>query len=60
MKNGDITLLENVRFHAGEEKNNPELAKEFAQLADYSSMTHLGLHIVHMLRQRVLQSIFQR
>ena len=27
-------LLENVRFHAGEEKNDAELAKEFAELAD--------------------------
>ena len=34
MKNGEITLLENVRFHSGEEKNTPELAKEFAELAD--------------------------
>lgn len=34
MENGDITLLENVRFHPGEEKNAPELAKEFAELAD--------------------------
>ena len=34
MENGDIVLLENVRFHAGEEKNDPELAKEFAKLAD--------------------------
>ncbi|MBE1554868.1 phosphoglycerate kinase [Filibacter limicola] len=34
MENGDIVLLENVRFHAGEEKNDPELAKEFAALAD--------------------------
>lgn len=34
MNNGDITLLENVRFHAGEEKNDPELAKQFAELAD--------------------------
>lgn len=34
MENGDIVLLENVRFHAGEEQNNPELAKEFAGLAD--------------------------
>jgi phosphoglycerate kinase len=34
MENGDIILLENVRFHAGEEKNDPELAKEFAKLAD--------------------------
>lgn len=34
MKNGDIVLLENVRFHAGEEKNDPALAEQFAKLAD--------------------------
>lgn len=34
LKNGDVLLLENVRFHAGEEKNDPELAKAFAELAD--------------------------
>lgn len=34
MENGDILLLENVRFNEGEEKNDPALAKEFAQLAD--------------------------
>lgn len=34
MKNGDIVLLENVRFHAGEEKNDADLAKSFADLAD--------------------------
>ncbi|MGD8190622.1 phosphoglycerate kinase [Brevibacillus ginsengisoli] len=34
MNNGDVILLENVRFHAGEEKNDPELAKSFANLAD--------------------------
>ncbi|MFM1654936.1 phosphoglycerate kinase [Brevibacillus sp. B_LB10_24] len=34
MKDGDVILLENVRFHAGEEKNDPELAKAFASLAD--------------------------
>jgi phosphoglycerate kinase len=34
MKDGDVILLENVRFHPGEEKNDPELAKEFAKLAD--------------------------
>lgn len=34
MNNGDVILLENVRFHAGEEKNDPELAKRFAALAD--------------------------
>lgn len=34
MKNGEIVLLENVRFHKGEEKNDEELAKQFAKLAD--------------------------
>lgn len=35
MQKGDVLLLENVRFHAGEEKNDPELAKQFAKLADF-------------------------
>ncbi len=34
MNDGDVLLLENVRFYPGEEKNDPELAKEFAALAD--------------------------
>lgn len=34
MRDGDVLLLENVRFHPGEEKNDPELAKQFASLAD--------------------------
>ena len=34
MQEGDIVLLENVRFHKGEEKNDEELAKSFAKLAD--------------------------
>lgn len=34
MQDGDIILLENVRFHPGEEKNDPELSKSFAKLAD--------------------------
>ncbi|MFB9758589.1 phosphoglycerate kinase [Ectobacillus funiculus] len=34
MSEGDVLLLENVRFYAGEEKNDPALAKEFAALAD--------------------------
>lgn len=31
---GDILLLENTRFHAGERKNDPEVAKGMAKLAD--------------------------
>ena len=34
MKDGDVVLLENVRFHAEEEKNNPDFAKKLAALAD--------------------------
>ncbi|MFD1020404.1 phosphoglycerate kinase [Thalassobacillus hwangdonensis] len=34
MENGDVLLIENVRFHPGEEKNDPELAKAFADMAD--------------------------
>lgn len=34
MENGDVVLLENVRFHAGEEANDATLAKQFAELAD--------------------------
>ncbi|KOS63764.1 phosphoglycerate kinase [Lysinibacillus sp. FJAT-14222] len=34
MQNGDMILLENVRFHAGEEKNDPALAEQFAKLSD--------------------------
>lgn len=34
LKPGEILLLENMRFHAGEEKNDSELAKQLAQLGD--------------------------
>ena len=34
MQNGEVILLENVRFHAEEEKNDLEFAKELASLAD--------------------------
>lgn len=34
LKDGEILLLENTRFHAGEEKNDAELAKGMADLAE--------------------------
>lgn len=34
LEEGGVLLLENVRFYPGEEKNDPELAKAFADLAD--------------------------
>ena len=34
LKDGEVLLLENVRFEPGETKNDPELSKKFAALAD--------------------------
>lgn len=34
LKDGDILLLENVRFRKEETKNNPEFSKQLAELAD--------------------------
>jgi phosphoglycerate kinase len=34
MKEGDVTLLENVRFHPGEEANDPAFAEALAKLGD--------------------------
>ena len=34
LKAGELLLLENVRFYPGEEKNDPELAKQLATLGD--------------------------
>lgn len=34
LKNGEVVLLENIRFYEGETKNDPELAKVLALLAE--------------------------
>lgn len=34
LQDGDVMLIENVRFEKGETKNDPELSKKFAALAD--------------------------
>ncbi len=34
MKDGDCLLLENLRFHPQEEKNDPDFARKLAELAD--------------------------
>src|SRR3989338_11043745 len=34
MKEGEVVLLENLRFHAEEEKNDPAFAKQLAELGE--------------------------
>lgn len=34
LKDGEVLLLENTRFHAGEEKNDPAMAQALAKLGD--------------------------
>jgi len=42
MNNGDVVLLENVRFNVGEEKNDDALAKKMAALCDVFVMDAFG------------------
>ncbi len=45
---GGIALLENVRFHAGEEKNDPDFAKQLAALGDlYVNDAFSAAHRAH-------------
>jgi phosphoglycerate kinase len=48
LRPGEIMLLENLRFHAEEEKNDPEFAKELASLAEvYVSDAFGTVHRAH-------------
>src|SRR5580658_6614965 len=48
MKNGDILLLENTRFHKGEEKNDPAHVEELAKLGDaYVNDAFSAAHRAH-------------
>jgi phosphoglycerate kinase len=53
---GDILLLENTRFHAGEKKNDPEMAKKLASLADlYVNDAFGSAHRAHASTEGVAQ-----
>lgn len=51
MQNGEIVLLENVRFDPREEKNDESLSKEFASLADLYVMMLL-VHVIELILQQ--------
>ena len=42
VKDGGVLLVQNTRYEAGEEKNDPELAKEWASLVDAFVMDAFG------------------
>ena len=48
IESGGVVLLENVRFHAGEEKNDPEFAKQLAAIGDlYVNDAFSAAHRAH-------------
>ena len=48
LKDGDVLLLENTRFHAGEEANDKEFAKQLAALGDlYVNDAFSAAHRAH-------------
>lgn len=58
LKDGEVLLLENTRFHPGETKNDPELAKELASYADIHVNDAFGTaHRAHASNVGVAQYI---
>ena len=48
LKDGDVLLLENTRFHAGEEKNDPDFIRALAKLGDiYVNDAFSAAHRAH-------------
>ena len=49
LRNGDILMLENLRFHPEEEKNDPKFSQELASLADVYVNDGFGVsHRAHL------------
>ncbi|MDE1904254.1 MAG: phosphoglycerate kinase, partial [Alphaproteobacteria bacterium] len=54
LHNGEVALLENLRFHKGEEKNDPAFAKALAALADvYVDDAFSAAHRAHASTEAV-------
>jgi phosphoglycerate kinase len=61
LKDGEILLLENTRFHAGEEKNDADLSRAFAELGDLFVNDAFGAaHRAHSSTAGVAQVIRER
>ncbi len=60
MKNGDVLLLENLRFHEEEEKNDPEFSKKLAEFGDvYVNDAFGSAHRAHASTEGVTKYIKQ-
>ena len=58
MKNGDVLLLENTRFHKGEEKNDPEHVDALAKLGDiYVNDAFSAAHRAHASTEGVARKL---
>ncbi len=58
LKDGEVLLLENLRFHAQEEKNDPEFAKQLAELGDvYINDAFGSAHRAHASTEGVTKFI---
>jgi phosphoglycerate kinase len=56
LKPGEVLLLENTRFHAGETKNDPQMARQLAALADvYVNDAFGSAHRAHASTEGVAQ-----
>ncbi|MDE1171644.1 MAG: phosphoglycerate kinase [Verrucomicrobium sp.] len=69
LKPGEVLLLENTRFHAGEEKNDPAFAAELAKLADvYVNDAFGAAHrahastegVAHLVKEKAIGLLMER
>jgi phosphoglycerate kinase len=61
MKNGDVVVLENVRYHAEEEKNDPAFAEQLAKVAEvYVNDAFGSAHRAHASTEGVARVVAKR
>lgn len=58
MQPGDVLLLENLRYHPGESKNDPEFAKQLAELCDvYINDAFAVSHRAHASVDKIVEMV---